>query len=174
MINSGDKLPDIICTGNISVSDAYNYGQAGALLDVSDYYKNGLAVNADKAVAQHPDWNLITNITCFDGSIYGVPRIQVSPSNETKYKLWINQTWLDKLDMELPTTTEEFKEMLIRFRDEDPNGNGEKDEPAAARKLSFPSPLTARTALAACSIPLWASSEAPALRPVCSTPAAIR
>lgn len=49
MINSGDKLPDIICTGNISVSDAYNYGQAGALLDVSDYYKNGLAVNADKA-----------------------------------------------------------------------------------------------------------------------------
>lgn len=128
MINSGDKLPDIICTGNISVSDAYNYGQAGALLDVSDYYKNGLAVNADKAVAQHPDWNLITNITCFDGSIYGVPRIQVSPSNETKYKLWINQTWLDKLDMELPTTTEEFKEMLIRFRDEDPNGNGEKDE----------------------------------------------
>lgn len=57
-----------------------------------------------------------------------MPRIQVSPSNETKYKLWINQTWLDKLDMELPTTTEEFKEMLIRFRDEDPNGNGEKDE----------------------------------------------
>lgn len=57
-----------------------------------------------------------------------MPRIQVSPSNETKYKLWINQTWLDKLDMELPTTTEEFKEMLIRFRDDDPNGNGEKDE----------------------------------------------
>lgn len=79
MINSGDKLPDIICTGNISVSDAYNYGQAGALLDVSDYYKNGLAVNADKAVADHPDWNLITNITCYDGSIYGVPRIQASP-----------------------------------------------------------------------------------------------
>ena len=48
MINSGDKLPDIICTGNISVSDAYNYGQAGALLDVSDYYKNGLAVNATR------------------------------------------------------------------------------------------------------------------------------
>lgn len=128
MINSGDKLPDIICTGNISVSDAYNYGQAGALLDVSDYYKNGLAYYADKAVAQHPDWNLITNITCYDGSIYGVPRIQVSPPNETKYKLWINQTWLDKLGMELPTTTEEFKEMLIRFRDDDPNGNGEKDE----------------------------------------------
>ena len=30
--------------------------------------------------------------------------------------------------MEMPTTLDEFKEMLIAFRDEDPNGNGQKDE----------------------------------------------
>lgn len=28
----------------------------------------------------------------------------------------------------MPTTTEEFKEMLIAFRDQDPNGNGKQDE----------------------------------------------
>lgn len=44
------------------------------------------------------------------------------------FKQWINTKWLETLGMEIPTTVEEFKEVLIAFRDEDPNGNGEKDE----------------------------------------------
>ncbi len=40
----------------------------------------------------------------------------------------VNTDWLEAVDMEMPTTLDEFKEMLIAFRDEDPNGNGQKDE----------------------------------------------
>ena len=42
--------------------------------------------------------------------------------------MWINDEWMQNLGLEYPTTTEEFKQMLIAFRDNDPNGNGEKDE----------------------------------------------
>ena len=124
MITAGEPLPDIINYG-LSVAEAYTYGEAGAFVNLQPYYEGGLAVNADKAVAEYPSWNLITNITNSDGSIYAVPKIQASPQNETKYKLWINKTYLDNLGLEMPTTTEEFYDMLVAFRDNDANGDGD-------------------------------------------------
>lgn len=38
---------------------------------------------------------------------------------------YINKTWLDNLGLEVPTTWEEMKEVLIAFRDQDANGNGD-------------------------------------------------
>ena len=39
--------------------------------------------------------------------------------------MFINKTWLDNLGLEVPTTWDELKEVLIAFRDGDPNGNGD-------------------------------------------------
>ena len=41
---------------------------------------------------------------------------------------FINQTWLTKLGLDMPHDLDSLKEVLIAFRDKDPNGNGEKDE----------------------------------------------
>src|SRR5699024_6640472 len=38
---------------------------------------------------------------------------------------WINVEWLEELGLEMPTTTDELKEVLIAFRDNDPAGDGE-------------------------------------------------
>ena len=51
-----------------------------------------------------------------------------SPQNETKYKLWVNKTYLDALNMEMPTTTDEFRAMLEAFRDNDCNGDGDASD----------------------------------------------
>lgn len=40
----------------------------------------------------------------------------------------INKEWLDKLGLEVPTTIDEMEEVMIAFRDGDPNGNGIQDE----------------------------------------------
>lgn len=43
--------------------------------------------------------------------------------------LWYNGKWLEALGVEeLPKTTDEFYELLKRFKEEDPNGNGQADE----------------------------------------------
>ena len=42
--------------------------------------------------------------------------------------MFINRAWLDKLGLEVPTTTDELKTVLEAFRDGDPNGNGVQDE----------------------------------------------
>lgn len=41
---------------------------------------------------------------------------------------FINKKWLDAVGAEVPTTTEEFAEVLRLFKENDPNGNGEADE----------------------------------------------
>ena len=41
---------------------------------------------------------------------------------------WINQNWLDAVGLQNPTTIDELEEVLIAFRDKDPNGNGIQDE----------------------------------------------
>lgn len=40
----------------------------------------------------------------------------------------INQKWLDDLNLQMPTNFEEFYDVLCAFRDNDCNGNGQKDE----------------------------------------------
>ncbi|MDD3904664.1 MAG: extracellular solute-binding protein, partial [Sphaerochaeta sp.] len=51
-------------------------------------------------------------------------------------KMWIYQPWLDKLGLKMPTTTEELYDVLVAFRDRDPNGNGKKDEIPMAGAIS--------------------------------------
>ncbi len=63
-----------------------------------------------------------------DGKIYTLPN---KPKNDIDYAshyLNINKKWLDNLGLDVPKTTAEFLEVLRAFRDDDPNGNGQKDE----------------------------------------------
>jgi ABC-type sugar transport system, periplasmic component len=122
MINSGQKLPDIINMG-LPIDTVYAYAQTGAFLPLNDYLDT-IAVNVPARDAEYPEFNIIKNATAPDGNIYSVPMIVKELHNETKYKMWINQVWLDNLGMEVPTTTEELYTVLKAFKEKDPNGNG--------------------------------------------------
>ena len=128
---AGDQLRamgiNVVCY-RISLTQAKGFADNGAFMDLSEYFKKGLAVNCEKANAAFPEYNILKSVTTTDGNIYGIPSLQIGPSNEVKYKMWVNQDWLKKLGMELPKTTQEFHDMLVRFKNEDPNGNGKADE----------------------------------------------
>lgn len=52
-----------------------------------------------------------------EGKIYGTPKFQGKwPSTNTV--MFINQTWLDNLGLEMPTTYTEFKEVLTAFKEQ--------------------------------------------------------
>ncbi len=63
-----------------------------------------------------------------DGHYYSLPFWHEKPYEGAYNDLYINQTWLDAVGMEVPNTIEEFEAMLVAFKNEDPNGNGEADE----------------------------------------------
>ena len=66
------------------------------------------------------------SMTLPDGHIYCIPYVVGEP--EATFKPYINQVWLERVGMEMPTTPEELKAVLIAFRDQDANGNGDPSD----------------------------------------------
>lgn len=56
-----------------------------------------------------------------DGNVWGIPRISDRAFNQT----FIRQDWLDQLNLEAPTTFEDFEKCLYAIKEADPYGNGE-------------------------------------------------
>ena len=67
-------------------------------------------------------------LTQADGKMYSIMTGQMTNRDTTSGLTYINQKWLDQLDLPMPTTVDELYDTLVAFRDNDPNGNGQKDE----------------------------------------------
>lgn len=126
MMLAGNDLPDVILGVQISPATEELYGTAEKMFlplnDLIDKY----APNFKAIIEARPE--VKAQITALDGNIYSLPSLQDCYHCSYSQKMWINHHWLEVLDLEPPTTTEEFYQMLVAFRDNDPNGNGIKDE----------------------------------------------
>ena len=128
MLLAGGDYPDVIMSGGFGNADLVKYGtEEGILIPLNDLIDK-YGVNIKQRWADLP--SLKDDMTTPDGNIYGIPTMESYMVGHTavNYKLWLNTAWLEKLGLEVPTTTEEFKNVLIAFRDQDPNGNGIQDE----------------------------------------------
>ena len=117
---AGNNLPDIFI-GALNDSDVMaNKDLFVELTDLIEQY----APNIQKMYEEYPETRIAGT---FDGGIYSLPLITAyMPRSVTT--LNINKEWLDKLGLEVPTTLDELEEVMIAFRDGDPNGNGIQDE----------------------------------------------
>lgn len=120
MLVSGD-LPDIV--GGDRLKDSFNqYGMEGAFIALNDLIDEH-APNIKAFLEANP--SIKAAMTSADGNIYHIPYL---PDGVPGRGYYIRQDWLDKLGLEVPTTVDELYDVLVAFRDKDPNGNGEKDE----------------------------------------------
>lgn len=122
---STDDLPDVIL-GGVSTMQLSMYGAQGSFIPMEDYLTEEYMPNLYAILQDRPE--LINFVTAADGHVYGVPRVTEGPWNRVSRIYSINRQWLETLGLEEPANLEEFKEMLIAFRDQDPNGNGLQDE----------------------------------------------
>lgn len=130
LVTSGEKLPDIICFGTDRVR-VYNYAVNGAVIPLTEYYKRDVMGGPFYKRAEYigVDPELILNeMKLADGHIYGSIYRDNNFANNNYLRAFINQTWLDKLGLQAPGTSDELVAVLTAFRDDDPNGNGQKDE----------------------------------------------
>lgn len=134
--NSGEYY-DVYIKSGISATEAFQYGSQGILIplnDLIDQYMPNL-----KALLDEQDlWNQITSA---DGNIYALP--QLNGQELAAPAVYINQKWLDNLGMKLPTTQDEFLDVLRAFVKDDPNGDGANDEygiycPSGAVEYTLP------------------------------------
>ena len=124
LLASGD-YPEIFINGLFTKAEQKIYGDMGVFLPLNDLIAE-YGVNTRKVFGEYPLVEANTKLA--DGSIYSLPSVSDCFHCSYYQKMWIYQPWLDQLGLEMPTTTEEFKEVLLAFRDRDPNGNGLADE----------------------------------------------
>ena len=133
MLATGDELPDILWNFSVGQGAYEEYGASGYFIDMAPYYN-------DKEGEGKVFWDRLSNLpqdqqdyvvrqlTAEDGGMYAAARIEYSLIDTMQFQVFINQTWLTKLGLEMPTNIDELETVLRAFRDKDPNGNGKKDE----------------------------------------------
>lgn len=126
----GDDLPDIILSGLGGTENLVKYGQMGMIVPTNEYYET-LTYYVDEAceLTSIPKDEMLKYVTAYDGNIWGVFGYNEHINNMTsRCRLMVYEPWLEKLNISMPQTTDEFADMLRAFVNDDPNGNGKQDE----------------------------------------------
>lgn len=131
---AGEQVPLLLAGGNMPdvfwalISDTQILQNESLFVPLEDMLET-YAPNCLKTYGEltSVDWRQIA--TTPSGHIYGMlGRYEALFENSGDGIQIINKTWLDKVKKDIPTTLEEYKDVLIAFRDGDPNGNGQADE----------------------------------------------
>ncbi|WP_424932410.1 extracellular solute-binding protein [Amaricoccus macauensis] len=115
------NLPDIV--GSQLIKQPVNeFGPQGAFLPLNELIEEH-APNIKAFFDERPE--LRQAISAYDGNMYYIPYL---PDGKYGRAWFVRQDWLDKLGLEQPQNVDELYDTLVAFRDQDPNGNGLKDE----------------------------------------------
>lgn len=127
MFNAGTQ-GDAIFSQFISDSDLSALAANDLLLPLNDYINDEeLMPNFNgRVLTESPSTEGF--VAAPNGNIYCLPRYVANEANYVEGKFFINTAWLKAVGKEVPTTLAELEDVLVAFRDGDPNGNGEKDE----------------------------------------------
>ncbi len=120
---SGD-LPDIVYD---SVPRPFIINQAaiGNIVPLNGLIEN-FTTNIGPFLGARPE--VRRDITDLDGNIYALFLLNELEDRLYDDPYFINQDWLDRLGLDMPETTEEFREVLLAFKNEDANGNGDPND----------------------------------------------
>jgi len=120
---SGD-LPDIVYD---SVPRPFIINQAaiGNIVPLNGLKEN-FTTNIGPSFEARPE--VRRDRTDLDGNIYALFLLNELEDRLYDDPYFINQEWLDRLGLDMPETTEEFREVLLAFKNEDANGNGDPND----------------------------------------------
>jgi putative aldouronate transport system substrate-binding protein len=136
LFGTGVDLPDAVMGASLSDYELITYGSQGLIVPLNDYINEETMPNLMKLIEKRP--NLLATATMPDGKIYGLPSIGemgFKNSDGNTYYIGaipqftaINQEWLNNLGLSMPKTINELHDVLLAFKNEDANGNGDPND----------------------------------------------
>lgn len=122
---SQSNLPDAMLSHGVPREWLIVYGAQGLFMDLTGYIDRlGWGIHH---LLEYND-TFAGQIVAPDGKIYGLPALNECYHCSMAQKMWINERWLERLGLQMPTTTEEFYRVLVAFRDNDANGSGRAND----------------------------------------------
>ena len=119
------NVPDVFANFGMSAGDQQVLAQQRVIMPL------------DSLIEEHGFWfkqvlnahpTVKPQASLLDGKMYALPGVQEILHTSLGQKMWIYEPWLDKLGLKMPTTTDEFYDVMKAFKSKDPNGNGKADE----------------------------------------------
>ncbi|WP_018933442.1 extracellular solute-binding protein [Gracilibacillus lacisalsi] len=120
---AGGDIPDIIVGPN-AITDADFAQFPGLFADLKPLIEEH-GPNIQAMFEEQPETELLSTQT--DGEIYGLSKYQQFWP-ETATMQFINQQWLDNLGLDTPTNWDELFDVLMAFKEEDANENGDPND----------------------------------------------
>lgn len=124
-IAAGTDLPDILAIPPLWNGDVIKYAEDGVILPLKDL----IAENAPNITAMFEKYPVVKKLlTAPDGEIYNLAEVFVEGNEVAPKSLIVRKDWLDKLNLEVPETIDDWYNVMKAFKEQDPNGNGLADE----------------------------------------------
>jgi putative aldouronate transport system substrate-binding protein len=124
LLFASDDLPDLFIGAGFTAKELLRYGKQGQLIAMNDLIDK-YAPNIKEAFAAIPDAKAMSTLS--DGNIYSLPLINQLP-RDMHLRYWISTTWLKNVGKEVPKTLEEYYDVLVAFKEQDANGNGDPND----------------------------------------------
>ncbi|MDW7655844.1 MAG: extracellular solute-binding protein [Bacillota bacterium] len=119
-------LPEVILSANnLQDLDLIKYGSQGLIISLADYLED-YAPLVTQRFTQYPE--VIKALTSPDGNVYKLTGFGVMTRNYAQKRFWINAQWVRDLNMEKPTNLDEFYDVLMAFKTNDMNKNGDAND----------------------------------------------
>lgn len=118
-MSNAKTLPEFVFNAQFGDTDLLRYAKQGAIIHVEEYIDQYMP-NLSKVFEQAPEYR--TMCTDENGHIWALPWIEQLGYEKTAIQTvgnmpFINVAWLEFLGLEMPTTVDEFEQVLIAFRD---------------------------------------------------------
>lgn len=113
------NMTDFIFSAGFSDNDLLKYAKQGVIIPLEEYI-DAYMPNLQAVFEKYPEYR--TMCTDTDGHIWALPWIEQLGNEKTAIQTignmsFINKKWLDFLNLKIPTTVDEFEQVLIAFRD---------------------------------------------------------
>ncbi|MBO4976487.1 MAG: extracellular solute-binding protein [Lachnospiraceae bacterium] len=131
---------DMVNIHGVDSKTRMNLIKQGVLVPVNEIWDT-YSEEATKEFYTTGDGAVLELNTMEDGNIYWLSPITIGDYQGESWGsvkgAMIRKDWLDKLNIEMPETTDELYDALLAFQEKDANGNGAKDELTRASLSSF-------------------------------------
>lgn len=113
------NMTDFIFSAGFSDNDLLKYAKQGVIIPLEEYI-DAYMPNLQAVFEKYPEYRPMCTDT--DGHIWALPWIEQLGNEKTAIQTignmsFINKKWLDFLNLKVPTTVDEFEQVLIAFRD---------------------------------------------------------
>ncbi|SFL77199.1 putative aldouronate transport system substrate-binding protein [Paenibacillus sp. 1_12] len=129
LLLAGGDLPDILQHNGINTPEVAPAVNNGAFYELNDLLQK-FGPNLLKRIPKE-SWD--SSAISKNGKIYAIP----SENYVRNSVVYVRKDWLEKLNIAVPKTIDEYVAMLKAFKEKDPNGNGKPDEIPFSGRQNF-------------------------------------